>query len=38
MARLVLRPRRADVRHGAQQALPPVTNWPRRELAQRLAP
>jgi hypothetical protein len=37
-AHIVLRPRRADVRHGAEQALPPVMNWLRRELAPQLAP
>jgi hypothetical protein len=37
-ARLALRPRRAGVRHGAAQALPPMMNWPGRELAPRRAP
>jgi hypothetical protein len=37
-ARLALRPSRADVRPGAEQALPPMMNWPGRELAPRRAP
>jgi hypothetical protein len=37
-ARLALRPRRANLRHGAQPALPPMMTWPGRELAPCLAP
>jgi hypothetical protein len=37
-ARLALHPRRADVRHGAEQALPDDELGSRRELAPRRAP